>query len=284
MIVGLTPGQIAEAFTAACHDELTSLKPGNVHVHAPGHGMTVELFEDAARAAAPFIADDTLTIGGRIEGAVGASIAASQCNTNLGIVLLGAPLAAAASQGEGPLRSRLAGVLSALTVEDARAAYRAIAAANPAGLGSKPQSDVASVPEISLRAAMALARDADQIAKAYTNDFALIFEFALPALTAARLSAVTPDRAITTLHMCLLAQVPDTHITRKFGPEQAREVQVQAHRLRPQYWPRVDEGFGVLLDFDRELKAKGFNPGTTADFVVATLFAERLFLVAKGAG
>jgi triphosphoribosyl-dephospho-CoA synthase len=31
-----------------------------------------------------------------------------------------------------------------------------------------------------------------------------------------------------------------------------------------------------LVEFDAELKARGLNPGTTADFVVATLFAEGL--------
>ena len=33
---------------------------------------------------------------------------------------------------------------------------------------------------------------------------------------------------------------------------------------------------GELLAFDASLKARGFNPGTSADLTVATLFADRL--------
>ena len=50
-------------------------------------------FEEAAAAAAPFIADPSLKIGARIRRAVEASFAAAGCNTNLGILLLCAPLA-----------------------------------------------------------------------------------------------------------------------------------------------------------------------------------------------
>ena len=43
----------AELFLAACRAELDALKPGNVHVHAGGHGMEVAQFEAAPPAAAP---------------------------------------------------------------------------------------------------------------------------------------------------------------------------------------------------------------------------------------
>ena len=55
--------------------------------------------------------------------------AAAGCNTNLGIVLLCAPLAAAVERRE-PLRTALHAVLGGLDVADAAAAYRAIARAN----------------------------------------------------------------------------------------------------------------------------------------------------------
>lgn len=34
--------------------------------------------------------------------------------------------------------------------------------------------------------------------------------------------------------------------------------------------------FGALLAFDAALKSEGLNPGTSADFTVAMLFANRL--------
>ena len=59
---------IAAAFLAACAAELAALKPGNVHVHAAGHGMTVEDFA-AAPAAAPAIAAAGAPVGERVRRA-----------------------------------------------------------------------------------------------------------------------------------------------------------------------------------------------------------------------
>lgn len=269
--------QIADAFIDACRAELTALKPGNVHAYAAGHRMETAQFEASAVAAAPFISAQGMRVGDRIEGAVAATLAAVGCNTNLGIVLLCAPLAAAAAHSDGPLRLRLATVLSGLDTADARATYRAIALASPAGLGSAREADVATKPSITLRAAMALARHHDRIANAYVTDFADVFDFALPLYHTALLSARTREHAITTLHMSLLATFPDTHIARKHGGTTARDVQLEASRLRTAFEPAVDDaGFATLLAFDSSLKTRGLNPGTTADFVVATLFVDLL--------
>ncbi len=268
---------VAQAFVAACRAELASLKPGNVHAFSPGHRMDTAMFEASALAAAPEIARPHATVGSRIEAAITASVKAAGCNTNLGIVLLCAPLACAFERRHGPLRVDLADVLAELTIDDARAAYRAIGAANPAGLGTVGTADVARQPSITLREAMNFARSHDRIANAYVTDFADIFEFSLPALHAARQSADTPELAVTTLHMCLLAHFPDTHIARKFGIKTAQDVQTAAHQLATLYLPAVNEdGFSKLLEFDADLKKRGLNPGTTADFVVATLFSEAL--------
>lgn len=274
----LQSAAIATAFETSCLVELKALKPGNVHVYAAGHGMDTGQFERAAEAAAPALAAPGASLGDRIERAVSASLAVAGCNTNLGIILLCAPLAMASERGGAPLRVSLDHVLEQTTIEDARAVYRAIAAANPGGLGSAAQADVTvGPPSLTLVQAMGLARDRDRIAAAYADDFKEIFGFALPALTAARLSAVCPDRAVTGLHMALLAEFPDSHIVRKFGLKVAEAVQDEAHELRASFLPAIDdEGFARLLAFDRRLKERGLNPGTTADVVVATLFAEAL--------
>jgi triphosphoribosyl-dephospho-CoA synthase len=268
---------IERAFLDACRAELDSLKPGNVHRFADGHRMDVAMFAASARAAAPHIAATGQAVGTRIERAVAATLAVANCNTNLGIILLCAPLAKAAELTKGPLRFRLDNVLDELTVADASAAFHAIAAANPAGLGTAPDADVHAPAGITLLRAMVLARGHDRIANAYATDYAEIFEFALAALATARHAAQAPDRAITTLHMQLLSHFPDTHIARKHGAKVAVQVQREAARLKPAYQPNVDDtGFATLLAFDADLKARSLNPGTTADFVVATLFTEDL--------
>lgn len=280
----ISQSEVSDAFVSACLGELKALKPGNVHVHAGGHHMEVEQFEQAARAAAPHIAMRGPKVGYRIRGAVEASVAATGCNTNLGIILLCAPLAYAAGEvvSGASLSARLAKVLATLDFADAQEAFRAIESANPAGLGEVPVGDVHETAVVTLREAMALAATRDRIALSYVTDFADIFEFTLPLIRKARALAESPELAVTTLHMTLLATIPDTHLARKFGPSVAIEVRDIAQRMRQMFEPVVrPKAIADLLRFDMTLKEKGLNPGTTADFVVATLFAEGLDLAAR---
>jgi len=268
----------AAMFLAACRAELGALKPGNVHIHAGGHGMEVAQFEASAAAAAPHIAAQDEKVGTRILRAVEDSFAVAGCNTNLGIVLLCAPLAAAAQRENGPnLRERLHGVLTALDADDTAAVYAAIRLANPGGLGSVDEQDVAAPPSVGLIQAMAMAAERDRIAAAYVTDYTEIFDFGLPVLANAMEATDDERHAITTLHMAFLAFFPDSHIARKYGMETAEAVRTQAHALAPLWQPaaRPDTAQN-LLDFDADLKRRGINPGTTADLVVATLFAASL--------
>ena len=280
MTAALGQREIEAAFLAACHAELQALKPGNVHIHEPGHGMEVRHFETAAAAAAPHIANAELSVGQRILRATEASFAATGVNTNLGIVLLCAPLAKAAAEtdvGTG-LRRRLAVILSLLDADDAGAAFAAIRLANPAGLGTVDKGDVRDAnPQLTLIEAMHLAAERDRIARAYVTAYEDVFDFALPALSDTRHVAARDDLAVTTLHMALLAEFPDSHIARKHGPDAAQTVQQAAQDLRHAWDPAASpKSFAKLKEFDLQLKAKGLNPGTTADFVVATLFADRI--------
>ncbi|MFN0219283.1 MAG: triphosphoribosyl-dephospho-CoA synthase [Hyphomicrobium sp.] len=272
----LGDSEIRQAFLDACAAELSALKPGNVHRHAAGHRMEVEHFERAAAAAAPHIADSRLTVGQRILNATEASVAATGVNVNLGIVLLAAPLAKAAAEidvGMG-LRRRLAVILSLLDEADARDAFAAIRLANPAGLGDADEGDVRGEADMTLTKAMHLAADRDRIAKAYVTAYEDIFDFALPCLAEAQVVAASPDLAITTLHLALLAEYPDSHIARKHGLDVADAVRRQAQSLAALWRPvATPESHRGLMAFDSDLKARGLNPGTTADLVVATLFA-----------
>lgn len=273
----LSSREIATAFRDACHKELDALKPGNVHVFSAGHRMKVRDFERSAEAAAPHIANNRLKIGARIRRAIDATIDAVGCNTNLGIVLLCAPLAAAAATAGLPLRAALAHVLNGLDVKDAADSFAAIKRASPAGLGKAKSGDVHGPAAITLREAMALAARRDRIARAYATDYADVFEFALPRLAAARARGGPPEDAITALHMRVLAAFPDSHVARKHGLAAARWLKAAAKDKMPLATPPIAPGARArLLEFDAELKSKGLNPGTTADLVVATLFAETI--------
>ena len=274
----------ASAFIDACEDELAALKPGNVHQFADGHGMTVADFQASARAAAPGLSRRNARIGRRILDATTATQAACGCNTNLGIILLCAPLAAAAdllaSRAEAvtpdALASTTRGLLADLDIDDAALAYRAIALANPGGLGRLEHEDVHEQPHVTLLEAMTLAAGRDRIATEYAQGYREIFDFALPLLRH-RLVHDVLTQATSLLFLALLARTVDSHLLRKFGDTTAQTVtRVAAEFL--QRFEREDhsELRNELLLWDQALKERGWNPGTCADLTVATLFAHRL--------
>jgi len=278
------------AFLQACALDVQVRKPGNVSIVSPGHGMQAAHFQASAAAAAAAIASPGSPVGERIEAAVRASWQATACNTNLGIVLLCAPLLAAFERCDGPvgpqaLRAALEEVLQALDIDDARGAYRAIALARPGGLGRAPQQDVAQAPTVTLREAMALAAHRDRIAWQYLHAFADVFDLGLPAFLAAREAAAAQGlaadaaagRALQAAFLEFLAALPDSHIVRKHGDAVAQCVIAQAEQWRAR--ARTGEVLDANGDFarwDEDLKAAGVNPGTTADLCVAVALVARL--------
>jgi triphosphoribosyl-dephospho-CoA synthase len=276
--VSLPAEAIAAAFTAACRDELDAPKPGNVHVFAAGHRMTAPDFIRSAEAAAGPLSRSGARVGARILDAVEATLAAVGTNTNLGIILLCAPLAAAVEAASPDLRANLAQALDSLDVQDAALAFRAIARAAPAGLGRVERHDVFAPATVTLKAAMAEASQRDRVARQYASGFADVFERGEPAFATAL--SRSADRAWATLAVYLefLAAFPDSHIVRKHGAETAQEVssvaldfQTRMRSGEPPATLRDD-----LLQWDARLKAQGINPGTSADLTVATVFAHRL--------
>jgi triphosphoribosyl-dephospho-CoA synthase len=274
----LPVAQLAALYREACRFDVIARKPGNVSLDHPAHGMTARDFLTSARVTAPIVAAAT-GVGAGVRAAVEASWAAVGCNTNLGILLLAVPLARAARRVDRvSLRERLALELAALDVLDARAAYAAIRRANPGGLGEVETGDVAEEPALTLGDAMALAADRDRIAWNYGHAFADVFELGLPALRAGLATADGLSAAVTGAFLRLLASVQDTHVARKFGPARAERLRQRAAEVASLYEACEDSGArGAVVDaFDRELKLAGVNPGTSADLVVASLFAMNL--------
>jgi triphosphoribosyl-dephospho-CoA synthase len=263
---------LRDAYVAACRLELRALKPGNVHDFADGHGMTVAQFEASALASADALGAPGTPVGRRILDAVAATQRVAACNTNLGIVLLAAPLLAAAERADAAgLRPALAAVLAGLTQADAENAYAAIRLARPAGLGQADREDVAAAPSVDLRQAMALAAGRDRIACQYATDYADVFAIGVPSLAAARTAGVAPAWAATWTFMGFLAAFPDSHVARKFGAAVAERVRAEAAALAG---AAMQRDTATLLAFDRRLKDAGINPGTTADLTVASLLAQ----------
>jgi len=281
----VAPQRIARAFIKACEAELQAPKPGNVHVFADGHGMAAQDFIDSAKAAAPHIAAGDTSVGAKILGAMQATWAAVGQNTNLGIVLLCAPLAhAALTARSGDLERETSRVLAALDRSDADAAFRAISLAQPAGLGSAPEHDVAGPAHTTLLEAMRAASGRDRVAFQYANDFVDIFGLGFETLVRARIAGHDAPRATLELFMTFLAAFPDSHIARKYGLETAQGVQEEARRAGARIESAdQDSAFALALELDRSLKERKLNPGTSADLTVAVLFADSLATILASA-
>ena len=270
--------RIEAAFRWACLTELDAPKPGNVHAFAGGHRMTVDEFVRSADAAAAPLSAQGARVGLRIHRAVMATFAAVGTNTNLGIILLCAPLAAAAERDATNLRNALHQVLQDLNVDDADLAFGSIVRAAPAGLGHSAQHDVFNPATVSLLQAMSEAASRDMVARQYATDFADIFDHGLPLFESVSRRRGEAKWATLATFLGFLSAFPDSHIARKFGAETARCVQGTALNFARmlQAAEQADQILPALLTWDSALKAKAVNPGTSADLTVATLFAHRL--------
>jgi len=273
----LDPAEVAAAIRDACLTDIRAFKPGNVSLASPGHGMSARDFVASADAMAAVIAVPGASVGRRILRAIETTRAVVAFNTNLGIVLLCAPLAHAAveASGECGLRARLQAVLAALDVNDAVLAYQAIRHAEPGGLGRAERHDVADAPGVTLLEAMREARERDLIARQYVTDYRDVFDTGMPALRGALARWGRPEWAAVAVYLEFLANFPDSHVARKHGGEIAAAVSGEAGLLVQVLGRASDpaQEMPALEAFDRQLKARSINPGTSADMTVATLVA-----------
>jgi triphosphoribosyl-dephospho-CoA synthase len=277
-----TVSAIVAAAQLACLLEAAAPKPGNV---SPGRSFADLAYEDLLASAAaiggPLAGAGTRPLGATIRLAVEATARWTRSNTNLGIVLLLAPLARAAlielrprPRTELDLRGALRRVLDETTIDDAREAYAAIRLAAPGGLGHVDTQDVADEPTVTLLEAMRLGAGRDRIAEEYASTFAITFETGAPALRRARADSLSWNDAIVETFLTMLAARPDSHVVRRGGAALATEVSRHACDVLAAGGVRTDEGRRAVNNLDRTLSDPRHisNPGTTADLTAAAIF------------
>ena len=266
-----SPGQVAQW---ACVAEVTAPKVGNVHPGAPFEDVSWQDFVTSAMLTRPIL-DDVANrgIGRTVLDCVMATRQAVGTNTNLGLILLLAPLCAAAedqSLGEGINR-----VLGTLTEEDAQAIYEAIRLAVPGGLGGVEKADVHQRTSVGLIEAMRLAADRDAVARQYANGFEDVLHTIAPRVVELVGRGRGLDQAIVRVHLEQMGREPDGLIRRKCGDDEANESSRRAAGVVDANWPDTVEATCLFDDLDHWLRANGHvrNPGTSADMVAAGLFA-----------
>lgn len=276
-MIGRGASDVAVAAQLACLLEASAPKPGNV---SPGRHFADTRFEDFLASAAaigePLAGAGTRPVGSTVRLAMDATGRWTQSNTNLGIVLLLAPLARAALVGvpAADLRGVLGRVLDATTVDDAKDVYAAIRRAAPGGLGRADEQDVATEPTVSLLDAMRLAAARDGIAREDASRFEVTFEVGVPALELARRDGLSWDEAVVETFLTLLAAAPDTHVARRAGEEVAADVSRRARGALDAGGVRTAPGRRAIDEMDRALRDPRHirNPGTTADLTAAAIF------------
>ena len=300
--------QLESSFERACFLDVLVSKPGNVSFNSPGHRMMAKQFVESSKAVKPFLFDKKKSLGRKIEESVNASFNTSKCNTNLGIILLCAPLIQAfqnlgsideyhhkeTNEIFGILKSEIQNILKNITIEDTKYFFRGIKRANPGGLGSVEVGDVKSNPKINLYDSMCMSKDRDLISKQYSNFFSDIFEHVSEQLlefeelkNSQKLceyqKKLDLNNFVLKTFFKWLISFPDTHICRKYGKVTAKNIQNEAlmllfgdydqktiTRAKKAKIPLPPEK--ILLNWDFSLKSRMINPGTTADLTVCSLF------------
>ena len=271
----MTPADIQALFIQACEIDVRALKPGNVGLHGAAYGMCADDFIRSAHACAPAICRLDASLGERIFEAVAETRAVVDCNTNLGIVLLCAPVIhAVLNRGNQDIRLAVASVLESTTVVDTTLAYRAVRTVQPGGMGKVDEADLVDDPAINLRDAMALAQERDLVAAQYADGYYLLFDEVVPRLLEFQAKWGYALWSAVGAYLALLSRYPDSLIARKYGVDEARKVIAEAVPLSESFavTNEPEQFEPQLLEFDRRLKRDGLNPGTTADLVITGLF------------
>lgn len=276
----LTSKQLSELYRQACEVDVLAFKPGNVSVYVEGHDMTVADFRLSAKVSAEHICNPNYSLGEKIYYAVKATRTAVGCNTNLGIILLCAPLLQAYSlkQSHSTLRQSVSKVVRETTIEDADWVFKAITLASPGGLGRSDRQDVHQQASVTLLEAMKIAADKDRIALQYLTDYKDIFNFSILRYNGSLNRWGDRNWAAASVYVDMLSQFPDSHIERKYGDQYSEMVATKMAQLSEELskTDNPEQLEPLFFSLDQEFKLYGLNPGTTADMTVATVLTAYL--------
>lgn len=265
---------LGESATLACLLEVSVPKVGNVHRSADFDDATFyDFVVSASSLGSVFDRASDLAVGELVLESARATREAVGTNTNLGMILLFAPLAKCESDPQSEIKD----VLRGLTLNDAQCVTEAIRVARPGGLGDVPSNDVrreSTDNQLGLVELMKLAEDRDTIARQYANGFREFFDIVFPIVASAFASHRSLPESLVYAHLKIIAEIPDTLIARKCGTKVASECSTIAQRIIDELEVGSSEYHDALSDFDFWLRSDGHkrNPGTSADLLAAALF------------
>jgi len=273
--------KIEQAVKVSFKGEIEAFKPGNISSYSDGHNMTAQDFFLSADVSTPILCKEEYGLGERVLNSVFATRDAVGCNTNLGMLLLFAPIIMAAESGFETiekLRNNLESTLTSITKNDTNQIFEAIRTANPGGLGNANEQDVSNTPSSSLIYAMKLASKRDSVALQYSNNFNEVFKSGFTTIKNFDKRWNSVKWSTVSCYLTFMASIRDSHIERKHGRKVAEQIRIKSGIIVEKFNNSLDPeaSIGLLRDFDRELKTENFNPGTSADLTAASLLVYNL--------
>jgi triphosphoribosyl-dephospho-CoA synthase len=285
--------------------EVSTHKPGNVNFVVGFEGTRVEhflasavaaelTFEEAAKrgieVANKKLELKNVEVGKLIKDAV-ADIDAWQTggNTLIGTIMLFIPLAVAAGMTPTEdnfqfdftqLKQNIKQVVESTTAKDSVHVYDSISIAKPSGLNGAPDYDVKDTSSkdrlikenVTLYQVFQIASKYDDICSEWINNYPITFDMAYPYLMN-QLKTKNLNAAIANTFLKVLAEHPDTFISRKVGLQNAQNVSADAQKIIQLGGVDTPQGKESTLQLDKKLRDYGnnYNPGTTADITAATI-------------
>lgn len=206
-------------------------------------------------------------------------------NTNLGIIMLLAPICAAAGMMETitDLRSKIHQIMKLTTAKDAVNLYRAINIADAGGMGEQEEFDVSSDSslqklldeDINMFSVLEMSSEWDHLSYELTHQMPVTFDLGFPLFKKTKAKYGVNEATVQTF-LTILSEVPDTLISRKYGKEKAEEVSLDAKAILEEGGIITNEGLKLLEKFDQKLIENDLNPGTTADFTASSIMVAYL--------
>ena len=271
---------LQNAYLFACRKDIELIKPGNVNIKSPHSDTNAEDYLESSLLSSKELFKPDYSLGERILNSIKITRSKVKTNTNLGIILLCAPIIHACIYFNNlTLREGIKKTLSSSTVKDTQDLCMAINISAPGGLGTSEAYDTASKPTVNILEIMNHSASYDRISYQYSHDYSDIFDFIIPRLVFLNKKHNSLDISLSLMFMEILAKIPDSHISRKFDEKIAEKTSNNASDLLKildrEYSP--DYLADRLNNLDYEYKKKGINPGTTADLLVASLMIYKIF-------
>ena len=282
-------------------------KPGNVHRTADFKKTTFEHYLASAVSIAPSFRHaakqgikvsqeeneaSEVGLGYVIKDAVDRMLTSQKGgNTLLGAIIILAPIAAAAgmiktSFSVAKLRKNTKTVVEATTPQDAVDVYDAIALVNPGGLNKAKDLDVTDPASkqkildegVTLLDTFKMSSSYDSVAAEWANNYPITFDLGYPYLVKMLKEGKTINTATVHTFLKILAEVPDTFISRKVGQAKAESISAEAAQVLKEGGLTTPLGRKLLDKLDMNLRDKNNNlsPGTTADITEAVLAINNL--------